>query len=168
MIQTSGWIPEYEGLYKITSDGFIYTYKWEEPRLVAFAIEDNGATCQLSRKIETANGVEIDRTKFFVDRLVWYTFTGEKLPKNIHLIHKDGNILNNNIKNLRRATNQENNDLNGKNRVNIKVIETITGNERMFHNITALKMFYDIDEKTIRRALRTGEEIEILPKAELL
>jgi len=167
-VNFAGWIRRFEGIYKITSDGKVYSYRYSPPKLLSAHITKKGASVQLWKQVEVSPGVKQPyKEKIFVHRLLWETFRGERLSKYDQIIHIDGNRLNNRITNLRKANKTESKLLNGRDLTNIKVIETITGNERVFDNLQEIAMFYGVNQKTLRKALKTGEEIEIVEKTEL-
>ena len=92
---TARFVPGYEGLYKITYNGMVYSYvknKFLKPGL--------GGVGYLT--------VSLNHKSHSIHSLVANAFLPNPLNKRT-VNHKDGNKLNNHLSNLERATNGENN-----------------------------------------------------------
>lgn len=89
-------IPGYEGIYRASSSGKIYSIKtWKE----RVTINSVYLMITLSNK---------GRNKMFtVHSLIALTFLGDR-PQGMHINHKDGDKHNNNIENLEYVTRSEN------------------------------------------------------------
>lgn len=89
-------IPGYEGIYRASSSGKIYSIRTWKERVTINSIY---LTITLSNK-----GIN---KMFTVHSLIALTFLGDR-PHGMHINHKDGNKHNNNIENLEYVTRSEN------------------------------------------------------------
>lgn len=88
--------------YKISTSGKIKCLKNIRKRRIGDLIEPYIAKCTSYYPTVALCG----KTKLYVHRLVAKTFLGE--PNGLHVNHKDGNKLNNNVSNLEYCTRSEN------------------------------------------------------------
>lgn len=95
------WINGYEGLYKISNTGNVYSFVRKSVRILKPAQDGGGYPCVSLVKDS------IHKT-FKVHRLVASHFIGVNCEKN-HVNHIDGNKKNNHFTNLEWVTQKENN-----------------------------------------------------------
>jgi len=93
-------IQGYDGLYAISKDGLVFSYKTNK-HLKLFTNPKGYLVVRLYNKNKGKTHV--------VHRLVWDTFGNiDRRAKKMNIDHIDGNKLNNNIDNLQLLTNREN------------------------------------------------------------
>lgn len=94
-------IEGYDGDYKVTESGEVWSFKYRTPRKLSYW---RGATSPYYQVGLTKDGVA---KKYLVHRLVAQTFL--KNPNNLEIVHhKDSNVHNNTVENLEWTTQQEN------------------------------------------------------------
>lgn len=93
---TEIWIdvPKYEGLYKVSNTGKIKSLKTKKPRILKFSPDRDGKARVGLRRY--------DRTKtFYIHRIVYCAFNNLKLTDDICIVHKDHDMSNNALDNLK-------------------------------------------------------------------
>ena len=94
-------IKGYNGDYKITETGEIWSFKYKTPRKLSYWVGKTSPYLQVGL---TKNGVT---RKFLVHRLVAMTYLEN--PNNFEIVHhKDSNVLNNDVDNLEWTTQRAN------------------------------------------------------------
>lgn len=107
-------IPGYEGLYKISSNGKIFSYKRSGEYMARWGIakmnfpekEMKISTTKSGYKYISLKKPNEKSIKFLLHRLVMLTFIGEPNGKQVN--HIDGEKSNNNLNNLEYCTGAEN------------------------------------------------------------
>jgi len=151
------WIPGYEGIYQIDSEGRIYSWKSGAPEEIKMSTLDNGR--HLSIELST----DRTRKKFYIHRLVWEAFNLEKLSTKQWIYHIDGNIRNNSITNLRL---KNINSAEEKASVKYRVISD-DGTSKEFCSISDIAKEYGIGISIIKKMLQTGDWQEVIQKKNL-
>lgn len=95
----------YEGYYRITEDGAVYSVRANRFIKPFHKNGNHGEKSYLRIPLQ----VKSKKKKFFVHRLVAYTYIGQPLDDEYVVNHKDGNKLNNHYTNLEWVTKSENN-----------------------------------------------------------
>lgn len=139
--------------YYITKTGDVAQIKFENNKLKSFF---------LMKKEETKDGyyrVEINKKHYFIHRLVYQTWSGERLNPELVIDHIDANRKNNYISNLRQipqAANIQNAVCHGNfghnHNTKIKVYDDVLNTEKIYESI---KDFY-IDIKAPQYIINHG------------
>ncbi len=161
------WIKGYEGLYKITPDGNVISYKSPiRPKVLAQIITPDTGYVQV-----TLTNREGERQIFKVHRLVAQTYCdGYSDDKEVN--HIDGNKSNNCFDNLEWVTRQENmkhaaaNNLLSSNKLSNNDVLKIRISKALIHNLKPdkIKKIFglDVTNQTIRSIIKgkTWKEVE--------
>ena len=122
--------------YYITNDGEIAKIIFKDNKLKKFILLEHIISDLGYHR------VEINNKKYMIHRLVYQTWSGEKLNENLVIDHKDANPQNNNINNLIQTTqkgNIENAIQHGNfgynHNTKIKVYDNITNTTKIYDSI---------------------------------
>ena len=162
-IGLKSWIPGYLGMYIITSTGRVLSWKSGEEREIFPSIQSKNG----HKIISLFDNETKIKNKFYVHRLVWAVFKRDELDPVVWIIHKDGDISNNNITNLsKKIVNVDPNSLSEDDNFKYTSIED-NGAVYNFKTKKDIAFAYGMTYRLINQALKTGEEIEVIERKDL-
>lgn len=137
--------------YYITNFGKVAIIKFEENKLKSYF---------LLRNETTKDGyfrVEINGKHIYVHRLVYQTWSGEELNKELVIDHIDANTKNNDIHNLRQVTQKQNinnaivhGNFGHNGNTRIKLTNTETNEIKYFESVKSFLIYIDAPPYMIR------------------
>lgn len=91
-------IPGYDGIYKISKDGVVISYKFNKPKIIKPSVAEYMVVPLYKNGKQSLE---------LLHRLLYKVFIGN-IPEKMYVDHIDRNKLNNNLENLRLVTNSQN------------------------------------------------------------
>ena len=159
-MEVFSWIENFEGTYMVSSYGNIYSWSSGKKQLIKPSF--NRANGHYSIILGTSG------KRFYMSRLIYSTFKGIKLTPQDWIRHKDGDLSNNALSNLELTPCKTKNPkpLPGPDDATY-MAEDESGKKYYFNTLREIESAFGLPYKTVKKALETGEEIEIIPKKNL-
>jgi len=151
------WVPSFEGIYQISSEGKIYSWKSGNPEEIRPSRNDP----KRHMTVELSDGNS--RKKYYIHRLVWESFNLEKLTRKDWIHHKDKNLLNNSLSNLERKTNKKPKEP----KLGKYAVLAEDGTRKEYSSLTDISKEYGLSPGEVKRAIRTGEWQTVIQKKNL-
>ena len=157
----TAWIKHFEGDYQITSHGEIFSWKTGNPKPIKPTfIKKTGHSIVCLKN-------EKHYLKAYLHRIVWETFKAEKLGPKDWIYHTNFDRSDNRISNLYKKTVTAPGERIKAPPITYKVIED-NGVEREMDNLEEISIYYGLSLSKIQNGLRSGREIEVMQKKNLL
>ena len=171
-MEITSWIPNFEGVYEISTSGKIYSWKTGKPKEIRPSINGRSFTKQVNLTKEEEG--ELYAEKHYIHRLVWSTFKRESLKSYEWIQHIDDDLLNNNLSNLRKIETKgrilgvPDTFTSGKEPLSPKfiVIEE-DGTEHKMRSEEEIIWRYGVSKRKITKAIKTGKPVDVIIKKNL-
>ena len=156
----TAWVRNWPGVYMVSSKG--RAYSWKSGKCKELKLSFNMYTGHKTIFLTSSSSPDLNE-KWYIHRLIYSTFLNVELKKGQWIKHLDGEVSNNALSNL---------ELNEKHErkfspiLKYAVVEQ-GGKEIEFTGLIAIGRQYGLDIRTIKRALKTGEFLEVFQKKNL-
>jgi len=155
----TSWIPGYEGIYEVDTDGRIFSWKSGKKVQIKTTMFKNSG--HISVYLSSGD----KRERLYVHRIVFSTFRREPLKRGEWIRHRDKDLANNSLSNLFKIDTRKEPVIDGR-EPRYKVIDE-AGNEEVYFSKEEISKAYGITQRDVAKYIKMGGFVDVYFKKNL-